>query len=215
MAGSDDEQERELYRFPEFFDRLEQSGELDVRDGVESETEVDGLVYHHRGVQVPAYQGLFVQEPADGESVPAFSLELGTVGPRNAWARFDARKSWDLYLVLFAGGAVVAWMSDAEYEADEAETFPSKAAAVQAGRFSFGTFFRFGPDWVEREEWAMDSDAPAMIEYPDGRSVMPESVEEYVEHAHAMPVELRPNDDRTPPDHLGLLDVGLSVESSQ
>ena len=214
MSGTDGDDSREIYRFPDFFDRLEAAGALDVRDAVHSETEIDGLVYHHRGVQAPAYMAMFTWEPESEAnnhgSEPTFSLETGTVGPRKAWARFDATKSWDIYLVLFTGGAVVAWMSDAEFEAEEADSFPSKAAAIRAGRFSFGTFFRFGPDWVEREEWALESSAPAILQLGDGRVIMPESEREFTDYTEAIPVELRPGETRAPPDYLGLLDVEIT-----
>lgn len=213
MQGASDEQSTEIYRFPEFFDRLQTRGALDARGAVESETEIDGLVYHHRGVQVPGYDATFVWEPADDRPNATFSIEVGTVGPRTAWAVFDASMSWDIYLVLFDGGAVIAWMSDAEFDEEEADTFETKAGAIKSGRFSFGAFFQFGPDWVEREEWALESEAPALIQLGDGRLVTPQTEAEFYELDRAIPVELRPGDERSPPDYLGLVDVGLSVDS--
>lgn len=205
--------ERELRSFPEFFDRLETQGALDIWDAVNSETEIEGLVYHHRGVQVPSYEGRFVLEP-DGEyDTPAFSIEFGTVGPRSVWAVFDRSLSWDIYLLLFEEGAVVAWMSDAEFEAEEATRFRSKAAAVEAGQFSFGVFFRFGPDWVEREEWGLKSTAPAMLQLGDGRLLTPETESEFYENAHAIPDEFRPAVEGNGPPFYGVLDADLSAES--
>ncbi|TKR25673.1 hypothetical protein [Natronomonas salsuginis] len=204
--------EREIRSFPEFFDRLELQGALDIWDAVNSETEIEGLVYHHRGIQVPSYEGRFVYEPTDGEyDTQAFSIEFGTVGPRSVWAVFDGSLSWDIYLLLYEEGAVVAWMSDAEFEAEEAGRFRSKAAAVEAGQFTFGTFFRFGPDWVEREEWGLRSTAPAMIQTGDGQLLTPETESEFYENAHAIPDEFRPAVETGAPPFYGLLDAGLSV----
>lgn len=207
--------EREVKSFPEFFDRLEAGGALDFWDAVTSETEIEGLVYHHRGVQVPCYEGRFVDEPA-GEtdrSDPAFSVEFGTVGPRSVWAVFDRRLTWDVYLVLFEEGAAVAWMSDTEFETEEADRFPSKAQAVKAGQFSFGVLFRFGPDWIEREEWGLESSAPAMIQLGDGRLLTPETESEFYENAYAIPDEFRSAVDAGAPPFYGLLDAGISVDS--
>lgn len=210
MAG---EFEREIHRFPEFMDRLRDDGGLDVWDAVDSQTEIEGLVYHHRGVQVPSYTAAFAWEEAE-YGVSAFTVNLGAVGPRDAWAAFDATKPWDVYLVLFDGGAAVAWMTDDEFQAEEAERFPSKPAAVKAGSFSFGVFFRFGPDWTEREQWAHDSTAPAMLQLGDGRVLSPETETEFYSVPEAIPVEFLPTTDDTPPGYLGLLDAELSTPVS-
>lgn len=211
--------EKQIYRFPSFFDRLQEEGALNAWDAVdydvESETEIEGIIYHHRGVQVPSHDAKFIWEPEGGYSMPTFSVELGTVGPRSAWAVFDATLDWDVYLVLFEGGAVVAWMTDEEYETDEAERFRSKAAAIEAGSFSFGTFFRFGPDWVERDEWAKQSTAPAMIQLGDGRVLKPETSSEFYGTAGAVPVEFRPGKDEDPPAYLGLVDSHLSADDDR
>lgn len=212
-AGGPAEGETEIYRFPEFFERLRSQGALDVRDAVQSETEIDGTIYHHRGVQVPGYTTMVVWEPPASRSVPAFTVEVGTVGPRKAWATFDATREWDVYLVLFEKGAVVAWMTDAEFDAEEADLFASKAAAIQSGRFSFGVLFQFGPDWVEKESWGEQSSAPALIQLGDGRLLKPMTESEFHANVAAIPIELRDGFDGEPPDHLGLLDVGLSTES--
>lgn len=198
-----------IYRFPEFFDRLRSRGALDVRGAVESETEIDGVLYHHRGAQIPGHNLMFVWEP--GGDHPQFSIELDTVGSRSLWAVFDARRSWDVYLMLYEGGALVAWMTDSEFEAEEASALPSKTAAVKAGRFSFGTFFRFGPDWVEVENWALESTAPAIIQTHTGETVKPDTPEEYFSYMESIPLELRPVDDGSPPEYLGLESIELSV----
>ncbi len=205
--------EREIRSFPEFFDRLETQGALDFWDAVDSETEIEGLVYHHRGVQVPSYDGRFVFEPAGKErEEPAFSVEFGTVGPRSVWAVFDRSRSWDVYLVLFEEGAVVAWMSDSEFEAEESNRFHSKAQAVKAGQFSFGVLFRFGPDWVELEEWALNSTAPALIQFGDGTLKTPETESAFYENAHAVPDEFRPAVDIGAAPFYGLREAELSAD---
>ena len=205
--------ERELKSFPEFFDRLEAAGALDLWDAVNSETEIEGLVYHHRGAQVPSYDGRFVLEPTgtDG-STPAFSVEFGTVGPRSVWAVFDRTLSWDVYLLLFEEGAVVAWMSDAEFDSEEAGRFRSKAAAIEAGQFSFGVFFRFGPDWVEREQWGNTSTAPAMLQLGDGQLLTPDTESEFYANARAIPDEFRPAAEGGAPSFYGLLDAELEAD---
>jgi len=206
--------ERQLRSFPEFFDRLDAEGALDVWDAVNSETEIEGLVYHHRGAQIPSYEGRFVAEPGGDYGTEAFSVEFGTVGPRSVWAVFDRTLSWDVYLLLYEEGAVVAWMSDAEFESEEADRFPAKHAAIEAGQFSFGVFFRFGPDWVEREEWGNGSTAPAMLQLGDGRLLTPETPSEFYGNPHAIPDEFRPAAEEGAPSYYGLLDAGLSADAA-
>lgn len=196
----------EIYRFPEFFERLEARGVLRTRDAVESETEIDGIVYHHRGVQLPARSATFVWTPESRE-IPTFRLEIDGVGPRAMWVDFDARLEWDVYLRLFDGGAAVAWMSDPEFEEDEAADFASKAAAIHAGRFSFGSAFLFGPDWVERENWALESTAPALLQLGNGQIIQPETPEAFYEVQPAIPPELRPSVDPELPDAHGVVDA--------
>jgi hypothetical protein len=216
MASRTSGEPGDIYRFPEFFSRLQSKTSLSVRDAVESETEIDGIIYHQRGVQVPGHDGLFVWEPPEKQAVPTFSFELNTVGPRKVWAVFDATMSWDIYLRLFDGGAVVAWMSDAEFEAEEADSFESKTAAIDAGRFSFGAIFQFGPDWVEREDWAEKSTAPAMIQLGNGQLIVPDSEAEFYENTRAIPAEFRRNeDDGEIPEYLGLVDAELSIDASE
>ncbi len=200
-----------IYRFPEFFDRLEARGSLRVQDAVESETEVDGLVYHHRGLQVPAHTVMFLLDPET--TTESFRVEVAALGPRTAWAEFDRTAAWDVYLLLFDGGAVVTWVSDAEFAAEEAEQFDSKAEAVVTGRFSFGTFFLFGPDWVERETWAETSSAPGLLQVDTGQVLDPSTEEEFHELRAAIPPEFRRNANTDPPDYLGLLDCGLAIEN--
>lgn len=210
MAGAEDTT-REVYNFETFFDRLENEGAIDVRDLTTSETEVDGLIFHHRGVQVPSHQVLFTWNE-NGDKPPTFTVDTSPLGPRTAWTTFDATKNWDLFLVLFDGGAVVAWMSDEEFTAEEASRFQSKSSAIGQGQFSFGVFFRFGPDWVEREEWAEQYDGPAMIQAGNGELIMDT---EYLFSAQteAIPPELRTDSPETPPEYLGIEDVEVSIDS--
>lgn len=207
MAQSDTEPE--IYRFPEFFDRLEGRGLLRARDAVESETEVDGIVYHHRGVQLPANEVTYLWNP-DGEEEPTFRVEVDGVGSRRGWAVFDGTDEWDVYLMLYDGGAVIAWMSDREFHAEESDAFPTKAQAIKAGQFSFAAFFLFGPDWVEREEWARSSSAPGLIQLGDGRMITPEVPEEFYEATVAIPEELR-EDPEPAPEHFGVAEAGLAI----
>lgn len=200
----------EIYRFPDFFAQLDEHGSLRARDAVESETELDGLVYHHRGLQVPAYSVAFTRDPAMGDE-EAFRVEVGAVGQRSVWAAFDRSLAWDIYVMLFDGGAVITWMSDEEFEAEEADQFESKAQAILAGRFSFGTFFLFGPDWVEREEWAEQSTAPALLQVDTGDIIDPDTAEEFWELTAAIPPEFRRGQGSTSPEYLGIVDCGLEA----
>lgn len=208
MGQRGDEPDEQIYRFPEFLDRLAERGALRVRDAVESETQVDGVLYHHRGVQVPAEGATFLWEPDEG----TFRLEVEAIGPRRAWARFDADRSWDAYLALYDGGAIVAWMTDEEFDEEEADSFPGKAAAIRAGRFSFGAFFVFGPDWIERETWAIESTAPALLQFGDGSIMDADDPDEFWEATAGIPSELRRDDPEPAPAHLGLVDAGLRTE---
>lgn len=200
------QRDNELYHFPEFFERLQSRGALRMRDAIESETEIDGIVYHHRGVQVPADGATFLWEDE------TFRLELETVGPRRAWARFDANRSWDVYLALFDGGAVVGWMTDAEFEAEEAEQFEGKATAIRAGHFSFGGLFVYGPDWIERETWALESTAPALLQFGDGTVLDPNNPDEFWEAEIAIPPELHRDDPQPAPEYLGVLEAEVRTE---
>ena len=210
MSDATEDMEPEIYRFPDFFERLRQREALQTRDAVESETELDGLVYHHRGVQVPAGTAAFIWDPHDTDD-EIFRLDTQAYGPRTIWADFDATMDWDVYLLLFEKGAAVAWMTDAEFEAEEAATYASKAAAILDGRFSFGTVFLFGPDWLEREDWALESTAPALIQRGDGKMFEPGTAAEFYEAKAAIPRELRRKDPEPAPEMLGLVDAQLST----
>lgn len=208
MGAEADVPESEIYRFPDFLERLASRGALRVQDAVQSETDVDGILYHHRGVQVPAEGATFLWEPDED----AFRLEVEAIGPRSAWARFDATRSWDAYLARYDGGAIVSWMTDEEFEREEADMFPGKAAAIQAGRFSFGAFFVFGPDWIERETWAIESTAPALLQFGDGSILDADDPEEFWTATPGIPPELRRDDPEPAPRYLGLIDAGLRTE---
>lgn len=200
----------EVYRFPSFLDRLEDEGGLEVRGMVDSD--VDGVVYHHRGVRVPGYNATFVREEARSHAVPAFSVEIDAVGPRSAWAVFDATIGWDLFLVQYDGGVVLALLSDEEFGAEDAREYGTKAAAVGSGQFSFGIFLHSGGDWEQRADLLRESASPAIIQLGDGRVIVPESETQFYEQTEAIPVELREGDE-TAPDHLGLLEFHLSIDS--
>ena len=180
-----------------------------ARDAVEAYTEIEGLVYHHRGLQVPGYSVMFLTEDDPG----TFRVEVGAVGPREAWTVFDASLAWEMYLMLFDGGAVAAWMSDKEFEVEEADRFESKAQAILAGRFSFAVFFLFGPDWVERESWAETSTAPALLQVGTGELLDPETKGEYDRLEEAIPEEFRTRTTEQAPSHLGVLDANVAIDT--
>ena len=200
----------EIYHFPDFFDRLQAKHRLEVRDAVTAETEIDGITYHHRGVQVPASTAAFVWDES-AKAFPTFRLVVQALGPRTVWAEFDARMDWDVYLLLYEKGATVAWMSTSEFEEDEAGDFPSKHAAIKAGRFSFGTVFLVGPDWIEREDWALESTAPAAIQRGDGTMFAPYTAEEFYQASAAIPPEFHQDKTSPPPSYLGVTDASLTA----
>ena len=204
---NEEDGEPEVYQFPEFFDRLKTKGVMRTRDVVESTFDDDGLVYHHRGLQLPAQSVTFALEDAS-----TFAVHVDGLGARSVAARFDLDYGWDIYLVIDSDRPVVAWMTDAEYEAEEADAFPSKTAAILAGRFSFGTFFLHGSAWEGRRMWADGSTAPAILQLGDGRILDPVTEADFVAATAAIPPEFRQDDPTPPPDHLGLLSVTLEAD---
>ena len=199
MAG---EESPELYRFPEFFDRLRTKGVMRTRDVIESEHENDGLVYHHRGLQVPATSVTFTLEDES-----TFAVHVDGLGGRTVRVWFDLELAWDIYLILDPERPVVTWMSDEEYEAEEVDTFPSKSAAVQAGRFSYGTFVFHGDSWDGRRTWAANSTAPAILQLGDGRILDPVDEAAYRNANAAIPSEARSDNPSPAPEYLGVREM--------
>lgn len=190
-----------LYHLPEFLDRVRESSAHDVVGSLDAD--VGGVLYHHRGVRVPGYNATFVR----GTGV--FELEIDAVGPRSAWAAFDASRNWDFYLSRAAGDApCLAWMSDAEFDADEAETFDTKEEAVGMGRFSFGLYLQSPPAWDDLEARTRETDAPCFIHRPSGPTIVPDG--DLAEYAEGVPAEFLPGDDE-PPDYLGLSEAHVST----
>lgn len=191
-----------FYHLPEFLDRIREHGAHDVVANLDAD--VDGVLYHHRGIRVPGYNATFVWR--DG----SFELELDAVGSRTAWAVFDADRSWDFYLSRAAGDApCLAWMTDGEFDADEAEAFDSKEAAVGMGRFSFGLYLQSPAAWEELEARTRETVAPCFIHRPSGRTLVPE--DDLEAYADVVPPELLPGEDE-PPEYLGLREAHVSGE---
>lgn len=204
MAESENEPGRgneRLYHLPEFLARVREEGVHDVRENLGDD--VGGVLYHHRGVRVPGHNATFVWH---GET-DTFELVIDGVGDRGAWMTFDAVRSWDVFFARPPDDApYLAWMTDAEFDAEEADRFDEKSAAVGAGRFSFGLYFQPAAVWSELEDRALEADAPCFIYRPSGRTLVPDG--DVTDYEHALPPELIGED---PPDHLGLVaaDVGL------
>jgi hypothetical protein len=183
-----------IYLFPEFEARLREQGALRVSDAVDAQ--IGGIVYHHRGVRVPAHEVTFVWE-GDG-----FSVEVDAVGPRGAWARFEADAEWDVFAAKRADSTpYVAWMCDAEFERDEADQASDKREAVALGRFSFGCYVHPPETWAQKRRQASLSEAPFFLHRPDGRTVVPDANVGLAAYEEALPRELRGEE---PPEHLGL-----------
>lgn len=212
QPGPDDRPWKHVSRFPTFVDHLEDEGAFSVReivDNLEDDIPVDGVVFHDRGIRVPGYDATFVHEPS--LSRPAFSLEVDTVGPRNAWAVFDAQLGWDLYLLQADGVAALAWVSDEEYKTEEAQFFETKHDALAAGRFSFGVFCYSGSDWEERVDRIQRTDAPAYLKRDDGTPVIPQTPSEFYDYIGASAAELRKSGGDAPP-YLGILELEVSID---
>lgn len=199
MAGGDEDY---LYHLPAFLDTL-QAGARSIVEDVEGN--VAGVLYHHRGARVPAHNATVVRND------DTFELELDAVGPRAAWAVFDADRAWDFYLSRTPGDAAcLAWMCDAEFEAEEAESFDSKQEAVGLGRFSFGVYLHPPSTWTDLEERARETDAPCFIQRPSGRTLVPE--DSLTAYDDVVPPELV---DRSHPDHLGLVDATVEADTDR
>lgn len=185
----------QFFHLPGFLDRLRETGAHDVLANLR--VEMGGVLYHHRGVRIPGYNATFLWR--DG----AFELEVDGVGPRRAWARFDADHDWDVYLSQPADDEpFLAWMTDAEFAAEEAEEFRDKESAVGLGRFSFGLYLHTPARWTEVEERAREVDAPAFIHRPSGRMLVPDH-RDLGDYEEVLPAELAPGEE-TALDHLGV-----------
>ena len=207
----------DIHHVPSFFERLEDAGGVPVLEFLEDVTDGDlplpsnGVVYHDRGIRVPAYDATFVHEPTDVRGRPAFSLEINTVGPRNAWAKFDRTLEWDHYLLRTEGLAAIAWLSDEEYQIDEAEQFDSKEEAALAGRFSFGVYFYAGDAWDEQVERIQRTDAPAYLQREDGSVILPSTQPEFYQLVDSSPTEFRTSGGNAP-SYLGILELEITID---
>lgn len=193
-----------LYHLPAFLDRVRERGAHRIVEDLAFE--VSGVLYHHRGARVPGHNATFVRH-GDGER---FELEVDAVGPRSAWAVFDAGYDWDFYLARAPGDApYLAWMTDAEFDAEEADSFAGKAAAVGTGRFSFGLYLHSPSTWGALEERAGGTTAPCFVQRPSGRTVVPDG--DLSAYESVLPGELLPDGD-APPDYLGCVDAHIEGE---
>ena len=210
-STEEDSPATEVYRYGDFLERLEDQGGLDVQEMIEGN--VDGAVYHHRGVRIPGYNVTFVREEAGSRDVPAFSVEVDAVGPRSTWAVFDATYSWDVFLIQSPDdGIIIAWMSDEEFAAEDAQWYDSKSAAIADGNFSFGIFVQAGQAWTQRKQLLEDHDTPAIIPHEDDQFAVPETEDEFYEYLDLSPGEFRARNSAQAPDHLGLLELELSID---
>jgi hypothetical protein len=202
MAPTDNE--NWLYHLPEFLDRVLERGAHGVTD--EIDLDLGGVVYHHRGARVPAYNARFIWHEDEGE----FELKLDTVGPRSVWTIFDANRSWDFYLSRTGGNQpCLVWMTDAEFHEEEADEFDSKQETVGLARFSFGIYLHAPRTWDDVAERARNTDAPLFVHRADGRTFVPEE-HDLAAFAEVLPEELRPNDEM-PPDYLGVVDAHVDA----
>ncbi|QFU81336.1 hypothetical protein [Natronorubrum aibiense] len=214
MSSREERPWTDVSRFQTFVDHLEDEGAFSVRsivDQLDADIDVDGIVYHDRGIRVPGYDATFVHEPSGARGRPAFSVEVDTVGPRNTWAVFDAQLGWDLYLLQTDDVAALAWVSDEEYKSEEGDLFASKHDALAAGRFSFGIFLYSGRDWEERVDRIQNTDAPAYLKRDDGTPVIPQTPGEFYDYIGASATELRQSGGNAPP-YLGILELEVSID---
>ena len=214
MSAGDGPPWTDVSKFPDFLEHLENEGGATVRsivDRIDADVDLDGVVYHDRGIRVPGYDVAFVPEPEGSRVVPTFSAEVNTIGPRSTWAVFDATLSWDFYLLQAEGIAAIAWVSDEEFNAEEAGTFLSKRDALAAGRFSFGTFIYADEEWEEQLEFIEGTDAPAFLKRDDGNVLVPADQAEFYDIVGSTPREFRTNGGRAP-SHLGLLELEVTID---
>lgn len=203
----------DVYQLSSFLGQLEVEGGISVRalvDELDVDLPVDGIAYHDRGIRVPGYDATFVHEPTGSRGRPAFSVEIDTVGPRNAWAIFDNTLSWDVYLLRAEGIAALAWVSDEEYRIEEADQFSSKRDALAAGRFSFGVFLYGEEDWNEQVEMIQRTNSPAYLMGEDGKSIVPNTQSEFYDYVDSTVTEFRTSG--AAPDYLGLLELEVTVD---
>ncbi|QCS42236.1 hypothetical protein [Natrinema versiforme] len=214
MSAGDEQPWETVSQFPDFLEHLENQGGATVSgiiDRIEADVDMDGVVYHDRGIRSPGYDATFVPEQDGSRLRPAFSVELHTVGPRSVWAVFDATLSWDFYLLESEGVAAIAWVSDEEYNAEEAGMFMSKHDALAAGRFSFGTFIYAGEDWQEQRDLIEGTDTPAFLQRDDGSTLVPTDQSDFYNVVNATPEDFRTNGGGAPP-HLGLLELEVTID---
>lgn len=189
-----------LYHLPAFFDRVRTEGAQSIVETVDEE--FDGVLYHHRGVRMPGYDATFVYRE-DG----TFELVIDGIGDRAGWVRFDADRTWDVFFAQPPGDMpFFAWMTDNEFDTEEADEFASKAEAVSRGRFSFGLYLQSPTAWEDLEARVRETDAPYFVYRPSGRTFVPESDLEAYEAV--LPPELLGEE---PPPHVGLIAADFGV----
>ncbi|WP_247002119.1 hypothetical protein [Halosolutus gelatinilyticus] len=208
----------DVFRIPRFFERLEADGGISVialveelNDSGQVSIDAGGVVYHDRGVRVPGYDATFVHEPTGSRGRPAFSVEVDTIGARNAWEKFDDTLSWDAYLVRTQGLAALAWISDEEYRIEEADQFQSKQDAVAAGRFSFGVFLYDESEWQQRVDRLRATDSPAYLLYEDGEPLFPQTQGEFYQRVDSSVSEFRMSGGNAP-SYLGVLELEVTID---
>ncbi|QLK26588.1 hypothetical protein HYG81_02940 [Natrinema zhouii] len=214
MSADDDLPWPDVSRFPDFLEHLHAEDGATVQgiiDRVDADIDMDGMAYHDRGIRVPGYDATFVPEPEGSRMVPAFSVEVHTIGPRSVWAVFDATLSWDFYLLQSEDIAAIAWVSDEEYNAEEAGLFMSKHDALAAGRFSFGTFVYAGEEWAEQRDLIEGTDAPAFLRRDDGSTLVPTDQADFYDVVNSTPEDFRTNGGNAP-SHLGLLELEVTID---
>jgi len=202
MSAGDEVPWTDVSRFPDFLEHLEAEGGATVQgiiDRIDADIDMDGMAYHDRGIRAPGYDATFVPEPEGSRVLPAFSVEVHTIGPRSVWAVFDATRSWDFYLLQADDIAAIAWVSDEEFNAEEAGLFMSKHDALAAGRFSFGTFIYADEEWEEQRELIEGTDAPAFLQRDDGSTLVPTSQSDFYDVVNSTPEDFRTNGGGAPP----------------
>jgi hypothetical protein len=198
MSGSDDEW---LYHLPAFFDRVQADGAQRVLETVRGR--FDGVLYHHRGVRIPGHEATFLPR-GDG----TVELAVDGVGDRAGWIRFEADRQWDVFFAQPPDDMpYFAWMTDGEFETEEAGEFTTKAEAVGLGRFSFGMYLQSPAAWADLADRVVETEAPCFVYRPSGRTLVPEG--DLAEYDDVVPPELLGGQ---PPAHLGLAEADLGIQ---
>jgi len=199
--------------FPTSSEHLEAEGGATVQgiiDRIDADIDMDGMAYHDRGIRAPGYDATFVPEPEGSRVLPAFSVEVHTIGPRSVWAVFDATRPGFLPP---PGGR---HRSHRLGERRGVQRRGSGAVHVETRRARRGPVLlrdvhlrRRGGE--EQRELIEGTDAPAFLQRDDGSTLVPTSQSDFYDVVNSTPEDFRTNGGGAP-SHLGLLELEVTID---